>query len=308
MTNHKVIDAHIHLFDLLQGDYHWLEKENPPFWPDKVTINKNFSEKDLTLNKPIELAGFVHIEAGFDNTQPWREIYWLEANCKLPFKSVAAIDLTLSNLDFIHQVDQLLSYRSVVGCRHILDEQAAELLSQQTVRANLAYLAKNQLSFDLQMPLTDKKAVKLMTELLANTPTLRVIIDHGGWPPYIENIGLSAKTSDLTQADNSQAIWQDWLSGLKELSQFEQCAIKCSGWEMIDRKFSTNWQQAVIKSCLKTFGDNRVMLASNFPLTLFSQSYDSLWKSYNQLGEPFTKDKYTALTHVNAAHWYHLTI
>ncbi|MCJ8321914.1 MAG: amidohydrolase family protein [Colwellia sp.] len=308
MTRNKIIDPHIHLFDLVQGDYQWLKNENPPFWSDKALINKNFSEKELMLNKPLELAGFVHIEAGFDNKQPWREIAWLETNCKLPFKSVAAIDLTLNKPDFSHQVDKLLNYQSVVGCRHILDEQAAQLLSQQTVQTNLAHLAKKQLSFDLQMPLSDKKAVALMTELLTKIPTLRVIIDHSGWPPYIEDIVLSTEVSDLTKADNSQVIWQEWLLGLKALGNFEQCAIKCSGWEMIDRKFSANWQQAVIESCIKNFGDNRVMLASNFPLTLFNQSYDSLWHDYKKLGHSFTKEKFTALTLVNAAHWYCLSL
>jgi len=301
MTNHKIIDPHIHLFDLLQGDYQWLKNENPPFWPDKSLINKNFSEIDLTLNKPLELAGFVHIEAGFDNKHPWREITWLEANCKLSFKSVAAIDLTLNQVEFTDQIEKLLNHHSVVGCRHILDEQAVELLSQQNVQINLALLAKKQLSFDLQMPLTDIKAVKLICEIIAKTPTLRVVIDHAGWPPYIKNIQLG-------NAQSYHKTWQDWLSGLKAISQFQQCAIKCSGWEMIDREFNSDWQRAVIESCVSAFGDNRVMLASNFPLTLFNQSYDNLWDSYKRLGESLIRDKYPALTFANAAYWYRLSI
>lgn len=309
MTLDKVIDPHVHLFDLFQGDYDWLKKENPPFWPDKALINKNFSEQDLVLNKTVELAGFVHIEAGFDNEQPWREIAWLEANCQLPFSSVASVDLTLNEKDFIAQIDKLVVYKSVVGCRHILDEQAFELLSQKTIQINLAHLAKKQLSFDLQMPLTDKKSVQLMAELLTKTPGLRVIIEHAGLPPYIEDSGLSKAGSYLMSSLSNQTNWLEWLSGLKTLSQFEQCAIKCSGWEMIDREFKCYWQQAVIENCISVFGDNRVMLASNFPLTLFTQSYDSLWQGYKglfELCEDFTEDQYTALTYINAVHWYRL--
>ena len=309
MTLNKVIDPHIHLFDLLQGDYHWLKKDNPPFWPDKEVINKNFSEQDLLLNKPFELAGFVHIEAGFDNEQPWREIAWLEANCQLPFSSVASVDLALNENDFIAQINKLLVYKSVVGCRHILDEQAFELLSQIPVQINLAHLAKQQLSFDLQMALTDKKSVQLMAQLLTKIPNLRVIIEHAGSPPCIEDSSLSSKGNYLISSPSNQTNWLDWLSGLKTLGKFQQCAIKCSGWEMIDREFKCHWQQAVIEHCISVFGDSRVMLASNFPLTLFTQSYDGLWLGYKELfelSEKFTKEQYTALTYVNAVHWYRL--
>ena len=125
---YPLIDAHLHLFDLVQGDYHWLKEENTPFWPNKNIICQNFNEQDLAVNPPFELGGFIHIEAGFDNIKPWREIAWLESHCQLPFKSVAAINLTLNKNDFIEQVDQLLHYQSVVGCRHILSSIACAVL------------------------------------------------------------------------------------------------------------------------------------------------------------------------------------
>ena len=62
----KIIDAHLHLFDLQAGEYRWLSPDNPPFWPDKPVIAKNFSESDLVVSAPEQLSGFVHIEAGFD--------------------------------------------------------------------------------------------------------------------------------------------------------------------------------------------------------------------------------------------------
>ena len=75
----NIIDPHIHLFDLSQGDYHWLKSQNPPSWPDKVIIERNFDLDDLTnslainltndgdyndeLIGEVSLSGFVHIEA-----------------------------------------------------------------------------------------------------------------------------------------------------------------------------------------------------------------------------------------------------
>ena len=100
----------------------------------------NFTEKDLHLSSPFELAGFVHIEAGFDNSKPWREIAWLERTCSLPFRSIAGINLLLPSNDFQQTLDKLCQYKSVVGVRDILDENAFDYLSNPLVRKNLALL------------------------------------------------------------------------------------------------------------------------------------------------------------------------
>ena len=295
----KVIDPHLHLFNLEQGDYHWLSAKNPPYWSDKEIINKNFAENDLGLsfqqNKELTLAGFVHIEAGFDNINPWREIAWLESHCQLPFRSVASIDLSLASDEFAQQLTKLLRYDSVVGCRHILDENAVELLNSKTVQQHLKRLADNELSFDVQMPLENQTAVKILADILQLNPRLKIIIDHAGWPPYHQH--NSHKKYNNTQ-------WQLWLAGIQKLSKYPNCAIKCSGWEMTERKYDLAWQQQVIQYCLTEFGVNRVMLASNFPLCLFNNSYQELWQSYLHTTVQTSQELQQALCFNNAKHWY----
>ena len=68
----KLIDPHLPFFDLTKGDYHWLKPTNPPFWSDKPLIAKNFNQKDLQVSQGLELSGYVHIEAGYDNQHFWR--------------------------------------------------------------------------------------------------------------------------------------------------------------------------------------------------------------------------------------------
>ena len=292
MAIKDIIDPHLHLFDLNQGDYLWLKPDNPPFWPDKGQINRSFSESDLTA-APQTLAGFVHIEAGFDNACPWREIAYLEQNCRLPFKIVAFIDITQEENDFNEQLLQLRAYPSVAGCRHILDQQAEELLKQPKVQKNLARLAAAGLSFDLQMPLAENEAVKTLAGILEQTPDLKVIINHAGWPPY---------SGGETASANQDKNWQAWQQGLERLSTFPGVAIKCSGWEMAERRYQMSWAGAVISECLRTFGDKRVMLASNFPLCLFTAPYAALWQDY--LALPLNKQQLSLMLSDNARTWY----
>jgi predicted TIM-barrel fold metal-dependent hydrolase len=287
----KIIDPHIHLFNLEQGDYYWLKADRPPFWSDKQKIAKNFTEQSLVLQNKLELAAFVHIEAGFDNQQPWREIAYLENTSKLPFRSIAFIDLLLPEKDFVKQLTKLLYYQSVVGCRYILAQQATEILTQQNTINNLKALANANLVFEAQLPLSDNNALNALMNLLTTIPKLKVIINHAGSP----------------QLDN---VSQHWLENLKCLGQLPSCAIKCSGWEMINRDYTTAEVTAVIQQCLSAFGDNRVMLASNFPLATFSKSYQQLWQDYQQVIKTLnlTTTQQTLLCFDNAKTWYRFNL
>ncbi len=277
----NIIDPHIHLFNLKQGQYHWLKAENPPYWSDKAIIAKPFNEQGLHLKPPLSLAGFVHIEAGFDNKQPWREIAWLEQHCRKPFRSIAFSDLLQPPKNFQTQVDKLLIFKSVIGIRHIFDDQALALLTHEYTVENLAYLASKQLIVEVQMPITALKAVdKLIT--LSHKLTLKIVINHAGFPPLLAN----------------HKCWQQWLQGLTLLSQQPRCYIKCSGWEMRSRHYSFIWINKVLANCIHYFGEQRVMLASNFPLCNFTQNYQQLWQSYRRLA--LNSQQLNLLTYKNA--------
>ena len=289
-----IIDPHLHLFELSQGDYHWLKPENPPFWPDKKIIHHNFSEQDLMLDHSQMLKGFVHIEAGFDNNCPWREIQWLEQSVSLPFKTVACVDLTLSSPLFAQQITQISKFSSVVGVRHILDDEATSLLLQQQVKDNLAYLANTNLHFELQMPLTNTQAANIFAGVLTELPHLKCIINHAGWPPQASSIG------------KDDAALLTWQSNIKLLGTINNCAIKCSGWEMVNRHYQNKYVSDTVKDVIKAFGEDKVMLASNFPLTLFSKSYNELWQQYELMLKDLglAANAISKLCSLNSMRWY----
>jgi L-fuconolactonase len=281
----KIIDPHLHLFNLQTGDYAWLKPQNPPFWPDKQLINKSFFEADLSLQPPYQLAGFVHIEAGFDNQQPWREIEWLQQHCTLPFKSVAFADITATT--FAEHLEQLKQYQSVVGIRHILDEQAQAILSSKLTHQHFALLSEYEFNFDAQLSLTDVQAIEQLVVLANKHKTLRIIINHAGWPPAHNNVKQQKK----------------WKSNLQKLAQCENVAIKLSGWEMTNRTWQPQHATDVIENSLATLGDTRVMLASNFPLCLFAMSYTDLWNTYAAL-PAISVHSFEKITFSNAVDWY----
>jgi len=295
----KIIDPHLHLFNLNQGDYHWLKADNPPYWPDKPVINKTFKESDLALES-FSLAGFVHIEAGFDNSQPWRELAALEQTCNNPFRSIATIDLTSSSHDFKKCLIKLAKFSSFAGVRHSLDEQALSLLTNKQVQSNFKILndfAKNtnqSLVFETHLALSEYASVNVLCEIIGDNSDISFIINHAGFPP----------------TDMQTIEWQRWQSNLLKLSMFPHVAIKCSGWEMIDRNYQSTWLNENLAVVFNIFGAKRMMLASNFPLCLFNTgSYQDYWQSIisSKFFQALTEQEKSALCNDNALRWYFIS-
>lgn len=279
-----IVDPHLHFFNHTDGDYTWLSPHNPPFWPDKAELHRPALPHLLPGHGPVNIAGFVHIEAGFDNARPWREIHWLNRVCRRPFKAVACIGL--AGNAFHPQLDALRQLPSVSGVRDILDDAAADMLSRPAIRHRLRQLGEAGLSFDAQLHLGDRNAVRQLSRLLEDNPQLQVIINHAGFPPQ-EAEGL-----------------RQWRSGLRTVAAFPNVAIKLSGWEMAQRDWQWSFVRTVTDEVLSLFDRSQVMVASNYPLCRWRMPYRQLWQGYLRLiPEPLQR----TLLHDNACHWYGLT-
>lgn len=293
----KIIDPHVHLFDLNLGTYHWLKPHMAPFWSDKDLITRNYNENNLALSNNDKVSGFVHIEAGFDNEHPEREISWLESTVKQPFRSIAYIDITLPQKEFEKALTVLKRYKSVVGVRYILDDQAPLLLTNPDVIKNLNTLADHELLFEAQLSLTQAGVVNALAKLLSpsnsTTTPLKIIVNHAG-------ISSSQNHSEMNVAN---WVNEEWLNALNCLKEYPNIAIKCSGWEIINRDYSHQNQVNIIKHCIEVLGEERVMVASNFPLVLLSTSYKSYWKHLLSL-EEFSESEKQRIFHDNSYYWY----
>jgi len=318
----KIIDPHLHLFNRSRGDYHWLKTQNPPFWSDKSIIQQDFSiddiNKSLLVNNKIKLSGFIHIEAGFDNTQPWRELEYIESLDCQSNRTIASIDLLATPEHFQATLKRLQQYQSLIGARHIFDEQAYTILANHHAQQNFASLNEvTDFIFELQLPLADESTLKVMPllrETISNNSQLRFIINHAGFPPKVSSKDINGDA------------WILWQQHITELAKFPNVFIKCSGWEMQDRQYKMSWFSKVTRFCLKMFSVERVMLASNFPLCLLgnkcgnkldsnlgneltNKDYESYWQDILEsdviklCGE---KEK-SALLYHNALHIYQLS-
>ena len=257
----NITDPHLHLFNLALGEYGWLQPDQGPDWSDKSTLLRDFSEFDLKLSEPLSLAGYTHIEAGFNNDHSWSEIDWIESQASLPIRTIGCINLCASQADFSDSITQLSQRSSMVGVRHIFDEQLDSIISHPNTLPNLKTLESNGLLFELQFDATNEAAVDKVIAIMSQLPSLTVVLNHQGF-------GSTALSVNQKH---------HWLSGLTKLAELPNLYVKCSGFEMLDRAFTAQTLQQTLEQLVTLFGQSRVMVASNFPLITLSMSYEAYW-------------------------------
>jgi L-fuconolactonase len=281
-----IIDPHLHLFNLAQGDYHWLKPENPPFWPNKQHIFKHYVEADLQLTSPLLLAGFIHIEAGFNNQDPICELQWLQQHCTLPFKAIGYLDITSKH--FYRHFLKMKKLSCFAGIRHILDDNAVAILSAPHSLNNLTLMADHGAIFEAQLDISKPRDIEMLCQVMRQIPTLKVIVNHAGSPTL----------------PNPEQTWQ---TGLTQLAMQSNCYIKCSGWEMKDDNWQASQILPYIEDVIESFAIERVMLASNFPVSELAKPYQNVWQEYlTCLTQTYTKEQRMALCHDNAKRIYQL--
>ncbi|MEM0911403.1 MAG: amidohydrolase family protein [Pseudomonadota bacterium] len=256
----KIIDPHLHFFDLEHGDYKWLDIENPPHWPLKHTINRNFDESSIILSSSLEIAGYVHIEAGYNNQQSWEEVALWQKKATLPFRAIQCADLTEHPEIFRMGLACGLNNTSLVGVRHIIDDY--NVLSHVNFLENLQLLAKLNLIFELQCDLRCVDTTNALMNALENVPNLSVSLNHLGFIP----------------AQNTQP-YQHWLSHFKALIQHRHLGIKVSGLEMRQSDVTPDDIARTLDPCLTEASIDSIMMASNFPIVTFVNSYQGYWQT-----------------------------
>jgi predicted TIM-barrel fold metal-dependent hydrolase len=274
----KIIDPHVHFFNLVEGQYSWLQGAYPPAWPNLEKIKQPVSAQQLVKSTDFELVGLVHIEAGFDNTSPINELNWLDSHLKgIPFKAISYNQIDSSADEFINSLEAL-AHLSLCGIRDITEGTDAKRLLDANSFKNLTTLSDTRLHFEAQFDIENSEITKQIAYYAKQLPQLQIIINHAGLPSNLN----------------------DWRQGVELLAQHNNIAIKFSGFELL--QLTSEQQVACFNFLFNHFGQQRIMLASNFPVCQINTSYNNLWHCHKAL---CSNDKtWHDLSYTNAKHYY----
>ena len=140
------------------------------------------------------------------------------------------------------------------------------------------------------------------------TPETTIILDHFGTP-------LGTKSF----RDQREAIFQQWQADIASLAECPNVYAKLGGLAMPDNGFgwhetakpATSDELAAAQKryylhTIESFGVNRCMFESNFPVDKLSISYAVLWNAFKKMVADFSEDEKYALFYDTALKVYRL--
>ena len=180
------------------------------------------------------------------------------------------------------------------------------LMRDETFQAGLKVLTELGLSFDAWCY---HHQIGDLVELAQAIPDANIILDHFGGP-----LGIGPYEG---KRDEVFAAWRDNISAL---ASCRNVSFKLGGINMKINGF--NWHKRdkpptsnelvdatapYYEFCIDTFGAERCMFESNFPVDKFSCSYPVLWNAFKKIAQSRSEDEKALLFHDTATRVYRLT-
>lgn len=294
-----IVDPHMHLWDLDRHYYAWLQDTPLPNNPagDMTPIAyKSYGLDDYLADaKGWNVVEVVHVECGLPPKDQLSETDWLQSIADQ--RGVVGGIVAGANLDDPGVETMLAAHaarRNVRGIRQIVNWHRdpaktygpTDRLLDAQWREGFALLAKYDLSFDLQLY---PSQMAVAAELADAHPNIPLIINHAGMPTDRDEAGLAA-----------------WRDGLAALAERPHVSCKISGLAMIDRAWTVGSLKPFVLQVIETFGVERCMFASNFPVEKVHGSFGAFYAAYDAITAGFSDDERAALFAGSARRIYRL--
>lgn len=147
-----------------------------------------------------------------------------------------------------------------------------------------------------------------IADLARAFPETTIIVNHVGGP-----LGVGE------YADRRDEVFALWCAGIAELSHCPNVLMKLGGLGMLYYGFTFHEQASApgsaalakawapyINECVDTFGAERCMFESNYPVDKQSCSYRALWNAFRRITTDRSKAEKEALFSQTAARAYRL--
>ncbi len=298
MHSIATIDSHHHLWNRSLVRYPWLDGPatkahfgSTDQLPEEYGIDaylQDIAGQDIVKS--------VHVEAGADPADPVSETRWLQTVADthgFPHGIVAYADLADPGIRGVLQAHcESPNMRGIrmmtkkVGQLGKNVDASGSLMSDTQWRQGFAILGELGLSFDLQAP------APLMAEAaaLANDfPGNQLMLTHAGLP--------------LDRSEDGMAAWR---TGMGQMSQHQNIALKISGIPMTDWRWDIDSLRPIVLAAIDFFGVERTMFGSNFPIDRLYSDYGTLFGAYRRIVADFTAPEQEQMFYGNAARLYRL--
>ncbi len=256
----NIVDAHIHIWDLENIRYQWLEA-------NESILNQTYHLHQLEDER--KEAGVTHgilvqAENHYEDTE------WMLKNAKETdwIRGVVGWLPLLYPAKTSEGLEQYSSNPYYVGMRHLIhDEADPKWLLQEPVLESLQLLGDAGLPFDVVGVLTDH--IETVLKVAEKVPNLKMVFDHLNQPPI--------------PTKEKFGKWGELMSEAAQNPNFYQ---KISGQGTASGNFES-WSgddiKPYIEFVLEQFGADRCFMGGDWPVSLLAGSYSHTWSIYKEL-------------------------
>ncbi len=245
-----VFDSHVHFWKYDKEKYQWISRDM------KILREDHLPEHFALVHKRNEVDGVIAIEA--DSSELETHFLVELANTHSFIQGVIGwIDLKLPNVE--ERLRYFAQYPIIKGWRYVLQNEADDIFIDPRFQSGIRALELFGYTFDL---LIAPKQLKAAAQLASKFTDQRFVLDHCGKP-------------DVRKGDRNE-----WEAGMKALAANPNVYCKVSGL-FTETKWK-DWKPAdfypYFDIVFETFGIDRVMYGSDWPVMLLSGMYVQ-WKS-----------------------------
>ena len=267
----NIIDAHHHYWDPVRNYHPWLRDE-PMIefrYGDYSSIRKPFLPADYAAcSADWSVVATVTMEGEWDPADPVGEAQWIQQlhnDTGKPAAHVAQAWLNRADLR-----DTLEAFKALPIVRSVRHKPRANPapggpaggMCDAEFREGFQMLGDYGLMFDLQTPWWHLHEA---VDLARTAPEVPIILNHAGLPSDRSKAGLSA-----------------WREALTAFARLPQTYVKISGIGLPGKPWLLDDNIDIIRFCIDTFGPERAMFASNFPVDGLCASFDTIYNGFLQ--------------------------
>ena len=279
MTNRgNRIDAHQHYWTLARDDYGWLTpavgRIYDDFLPDRLKPHLEKHGMDGTI---LVQAAPTRAETEF----------MLELADKEPTILGVVGWLDFESDRFVSEWEELAAHPKFAGIRPMIQDLPSDWILRGKVLEHVRFLADRGFPIDLQ---ANPRHLPYLFELMSRVPHLAGVIDHLGKP------------------DKDPGGAEAWRVHMKRLAAYPGLMCKLSG--MVPEKDGATWSAEEIvpraRFAIESFGPERVMFGSDWPVCLLSATYDEVVELFEMCVGALSPEEREDVCGRNALRFYRL--
>lgn len=290
MNQERLVDTHVHFWDLTYSglSYEWLAPESVHPILGNINAIKSVRYDIDALKAESRFAGVtsaVHVQAAVGTPDPVEETRWLSRmaeGSELPFVIVAGTNLSADDVEA-----QLELHSSSSLLRGIRDYGRENFLSDPAFRRGVERLGDHGLLLDLDCPWEDMPTAR---DIALKSPETTIVLEHIGYP----------------RDTRSAEYFAHWRSGIEALAEAPNVFCKISGVGMNRDNWTVEGLAPWFEHTIDSFGPERCMFGSNWPIDRLWGSYDAYANAFRQLISGHTDGDQRLMLHGVAERLYRI--